>query len=56
MRGKRHRKNKENSIKKTELGEDQLTFTPQEYEKLQAIDECHRRGITYCPVLPSISS
>lgn len=38
MRSKYHKKQKESSIKKTDLGEDLLTFTPEEYQKLQFID------------------
>ena len=47
LKKKHHRKKKDVTIKKTNLGEDQLTFSPEEYAKLQLIDECENRGIKY---------
>jgi hypothetical protein len=41
MRKKYTKKEREASIKKTNLGEDLLTFTEEEYARLQMIDECH---------------
>lgn len=47
LRKKYHKKVKEVSIKKTNLGEDQMTFTPEEYARLQLIDEYQERGLKY---------
>ena len=47
LRKKYHRKAKEATIKKTNLGEDLLTFTQEEYAKLELIDECQNRGFVY---------
>lgn len=45
LRRNYHRKSRESSIKKTDLGEDLMTFTPEEYQQLQLIDHCLERGL-----------
>ena len=47
MRKNYHKKSKQASIKKTNLGQDLLTFSPEEYARLQLIDECQELGIRY---------
>ena len=47
FRKKYHKKSKEHVIKKTNLGEDLLTFTPDEYARLQLIDEYQEKGFKY---------
>ncbi len=47
MRKKYIKKQREAFIKKTNLGEDLLTFTEEEYARLQMIDECHQKGIKF---------
>lgn len=47
MRKKYIKKQREASIKKTNLGEDLLTFTEEEYARLQMMDECYQKGIKY---------
>ena len=48
LRKKYQKKAKEATIKKTNLGEDLMTFTPEEYAKLEMIDEYNSRGLVYC--------
>ena len=48
LRKKYQKKAKEATIKKTNLGQDLMTFTPEEYAKLEMIDQYNNRGLVYC--------